>query len=120
MVVFICIQREQLYRVFTRMDPLLTTPAMAKQLRKPDRPQWDQPKYGCPYCPDVEPFKSHEGQRRDRHLREVHRRIVVWGCPYCPMRKHSPCFDDLHSHRWAVHWRGQALHPPKAALECLD
>ena len=102
------------------MDPLLSTPAMAKRLSKRDRPKWDQPEYVCPFCPDIEPFKSHEGQRRDRHLREVHRQIVVWNCPYCLMRKHSHHLDDLRSHMWAVHWRGQSLYAPKASLERLD
>ena len=44
----------------------------------------------------------------------------MWSCPYCPMRKHSHRFDDLYSRVWAIHWHGQALHPPKATLVCLD
>ena len=74
----------------------------------------------CPFCLDIEPFKSHESRSRDRHLQEVHHRIVVWSCPYCTMRKHSHRFDDLQSHVWAVHWHWQSLHPPKASLERLD
>ena len=88
-------------RSLTRMD-LLTTPAMARPVRKPDQPQWDQPKCQCPFCLDVELFRSHEGRRRNRHLRETHSRIMVWRCPYCPMWKHSHHFDDLRSHVWAV------------------
>ena len=42
---------------FTRTD-LLMTAAMARRIRKRDQPLWDQPKYHCPFCPDMEPFKS--------------------------------------------------------------
>ena len=102
------------------MDPLMI-PAMARQLRRPDQPQCDHPEYQCPYCLDVEPFRSQEGRRRDRHLREAHRQIIVWRSPYCPMGKYSHRFDNLRSHVWAVHRQhNQALEPPMAFLEPLD
>ena len=40
------------------------------------------------------PFRTGEGQRRDRHLRDVHNRQLVWRCPYCPS-KPSRRVDDL-------------------------
>ena len=93
---------------------------MAKRSRFPDKPQWDQPEYSCPLCPEVEPFKPHEGRRRDRRLCETHRRLIVWNCLYSPMRKTSTQFDDLRTHVRAMHWRGQPLHPPTWTLEHLD
>ena len=42
------------------------------------------------------------------------------GLPVLPDEKTLTPFDDLRSHLWAVHWRGQSLHPPKASLKRLD
>ena len=93
---------------------------MARQTRYPEQPQWDQPEYVCPFCPEVEPFQPHEGRRRDRHLPEVHRQMIMWSCPYCPMRKSSNRFDDLRGHVRVIHFHGQPLHPPKTSFEWLD
>ena len=113
-------EREEVEYSFTRMDPFPDDPCNGQITRFPDKPQWDQPEYSCPFCPQVEQFKPHEGRGRDRHLRETHRRLIVWSCPYCPMRKASTSFDDLRTHVRAMHWRGQHLHPPTPTLERLD
>ena len=106
-------------KVFTQTD-LLTTPAMARQIRRSDQPLWDHPEYQSPFCLDLAPFKSQEGRKRDRHLGETRKRVIVWRCPYCSMRKHSHRFDDLRNHVWAMYRQhSQALHPPRATLEPL-
>lgn len=84
---------------------------MSRRTRK-DYPYWGQPAFQCLLCPELKAFNPDEGRRRDRHLREVHGRVLVWKCPFCPKRKPSTRFDDLRSHVYSLHYRKDLILPP--------